>query len=201
VPSGGGEEGSVPPGLLAAAERARGAGGQGGKGRRLKKGKGGRPKTAGLRLLTGILAAIAAGLVLVILAGTLYVLFTDPASFPGGASRAAAAGDNAEGASDSETGMFTGIGRLRIAAGSRATVVLSVVFPYPPADRPFTEELASKVPLFRQIARDYFGALSQDELDSLDEQKAKAEILRNFNNELRLGQIESLLFNDLLVLE
>jgi flagellar basal body-associated protein FliL len=97
--------------------------------------------------------------------------------------------------------MFTGIGRLRIAAPSGAAVVLSIVFPYPPADRPFTEELAASVPRFRQIARDYFGSLSRDELDSLDEQRAKAEILRSFNNELRLGQIELLLFNDLLILE
>jgi flagellar basal body-associated protein FliL len=97
--------------------------------------------------------------------------------------------------------MFTGIGRMRIAAGPGATVILSIVFPYPPDDRPFTEELASKVPLFRQIARDYFGALSLDELDSLDEQKAKDEILRGFNSELRLGRIELLYFNDLLILE
>jgi flagellar basal body-associated protein FliL len=101
----------------------------------------------------------------------------------------------------SETGMFTGIGRMRIAAGQRTTVVLSIVFPYSPADRPFAEELAGKIPVFRQIARDYFAGLSRDELDSLDEQKAKAEILRGFNDELRLGQIALLLFNDLLVLE
>jgi flagellar basal body-associated protein FliL len=97
--------------------------------------------------------------------------------------------------------MFTGIGRLRIAAGSRSTVILSIVFPYPADDRPFTEELAAKVPLFRQIARDYFGALSQDELDSFDEQKAKDEILQSFNNELRLGRVALLFFNDLLILE
>jgi flagellar basal body-associated protein FliL len=80
-------------------------------------------------------------------------------------------------------------------------VVLSVVFPYPPGDKPFTEELAGKVPLFRRIIRDYFGALSGDELNPLDEQKAKAELLRRFNAELRLGKIESLLFNELMILE
>jgi flagellar basal body-associated protein FliL len=99
--------------------------------------------------------------------------------------------------------MFTGIGRLRIAAGSgsRAAVIVSIVFPYSPEDRPFTEELAGKIPLFRRIAREYFGALSAYDLNPLDEQKAKAELLRRFNNELRLGTIESLLFNDLMILE
>ncbi|MDR0731853.1 MAG: hypothetical protein LBF63_09300 [Treponema sp.] len=226
-----GEEGSIPPGLLAAAERVRGTpsskderdersrqngrhgkGGRPGKGRR----RGSAPTNRGLRVFTIILTAIAVALVLVIGAGTLYVLLVDPGAFSGASSRtapqvedAAPAGGAADNAREGNgvsgtgmsTGMFTGIGRMRIAAGRRATVVLSIVFPYPPADRPFTEELAAKVPVFRQIARDYFGALSQDELDLLDEQKAKAEILRSFNNELLLGQIESLLFNDLLILE
>jgi hypothetical protein len=136
----------------------------------------------------------------------------DPDAFSGASSRiapqtedaapAGGAGDNMqEGNGASGAGMFTGIGRMRIAAGRRATVILSIVFPYPSTDRAFTEELAAKVPQFRQIAKDYFGGLSQDELDLLDEQKAKAEILRSFNGELRLGQIESLLFNDLLILE
>jgi flagellar basal body-associated protein FliL len=80
-------------------------------------------------------------------------------------------------------------------------VVLSVVFPYPPGDRPFTEELAGKVPLFRRIIRDYFEALSGDELKPLDERRAKAELLRRFNAELQLGEIELLLFNELMILE
>jgi flagellar basal body-associated protein FliL len=80
-------------------------------------------------------------------------------------------------------------------------VVLSVVFPYPPEDRPFTEELAGKIPLFRQIVRDYFGVLSRDELHPFDESRAKAELLRRFNGELQLGKIELLLFNDLMIFE
>jgi flagellar basal body-associated protein FliL len=80
-------------------------------------------------------------------------------------------------------------------------VVLSVVFPYPPEDRPFTEELGGKISLFRQMVRDYFGALSRDELHPLDEPRAKEELLRRFNGELQLGKIELLLFNDLMILE
>jgi flagellar basal body-associated protein FliL len=152
-----------------------------------------------LRLLTAFLAAAAAGLVLLIAAGTLYALLRDPESFPGGVSRRT--GDGTGAAPGSETGMFTGIGRLRIAAGGQTAVLLSIVFPYPPGDRAFAEELVSKIPLFREIVRNYFGGLSQEELNTLDEGKAKAEILRSFNDELRLGRIETLFFNDLLILE
>jgi flagellar basal body-associated protein FliL len=152
-----------------------------------------------MRLLTRILAAIAIGLVLLILAGTLYALFREPAAAQGAAVPGPAAGPATGSA---ETAMFTGIGRLRIAAaGGPATVILSIVFPYPATDRPFTEELAGKLSVFRRIARDYFGALSPEDLVPLDEDKAKAEVLGLFNQELQLGQIELLFFNDLLVLE
>jgi flagellar basal body-associated protein FliL len=179
----------------------------------------------GLRRLTHVLTGIACGLVLVILAGTLYAVFRDSGGAPnppeianpgsGGAGSTAgpdqAAGTDpaarGPGARSPESAVFTGIGRLRITAGgaadsaSRAVVVLSVVFPYPPGDRPFTEELAGKVPLFRRIIRDYFGGLSKDGLNPLDERRAKDELLRRFNAELQLGKIELLLFNELMILE
>jgi flagellar basal body-associated protein FliL len=80
-------------------------------------------------------------------------------------------------------------------------VVLSIVFPYPAEDRPFAEELAGKVPLFRRITQDYFGSLPPEELAPLDEDRTKAELLRRFNAELRLGSIDVLLFNDFMILE
>jgi flagellar basal body-associated protein FliL len=148
-----------------------------------------------VQLLTRVLAAIAVALVLLILAGTLYALFRDPPPVL----------ENPGSTGGSETAMFTGIGRLRIPSGGGAdspvTVILSIVFPYPATDRPFTEELAGKIPLFRNIAREYFGALSPDDLVPLDEDKAKAELLGRFNRELQLGKIGVLFFNDLLVLE
>jgi hypothetical protein len=143
-------------------------------------------------------------LVLIILAGTLYaVIRRPPAPLPG------ADPESAGGVQDPGNAVFTGIGRLRIPAGGgsgadsspQAVVILSVVFPYSPEDRPFTEELAGKIPLFRRIIGDYFGALSREELNPLDEQGAKEELLRRFNRELRLGSIESLLFADLMILE
>jgi hypothetical protein len=165
--------------------------------------KGGGPP----RLLTRVLAAVAACLVLVILAGTLYALFREEGAVPEEGEEPPRSG----GIPGAGTAVFTGIGRLRITAGNgppteagsgdRAVVVLSIVFPYPPEDRPFTEELTGKIPLFRRIAREYFGALAPDQLRPLDERKAKAELLRRFNDELRLGTIGLLLFDDLMILE
>jgi hypothetical protein len=198
------------------------------------------PPGRGLRRLTRILTGIACGLVLIILAGTLYAVFRDSSGSAPEAPELLSRGDGSSADADQAAGrdpaaglearspgsaVFTGIGRLRIAAGpnsasgtnpvssaasgtgtaadsaSRAVVVLSVVFPYPPEDRPFTEELAGKVPLFRRIIRDYFGALSKDELNPLDERRAKDELLRRFNAELQLGKIELLFFNELMILE
>ena len=171
------------------------------------------PLSRGMRRLIRVLGGIACGLALVILAGTLYALFRDSGNpvqegpAPELLARGGAAAED-PGPGEPESAMFTGIGRLRIAAASsgadsapRAVTVLSVVFPYPPGDRAFTEELAGKVPLFRRVIRDYFGAFSRDELNSLDEQRAKDELLRRFNAELQLGKIELLLFNELMILE
>ncbi|MDR2741462.1 MAG: flagellar basal body protein FliL [Treponema sp.] len=100
-------------------------------------------------------------------------------------------------------GVFTGIGRLRAAtaAPQSATVILSITFPYPPDDRPFTEELASQTENFRNIAYEYFASLSIEELRNKDEASIKAEILLRYNGMLRLGQIETLYFNEYMVIE
>jgi flagellar basal body-associated protein FliL len=160
-----------------------------------------------VRFLTAVLIA----LVLLILGGTFYAIIRGPAAGNarqgGTAEGGSGAGENRPdrigAGSPGAIAVFTGVGRLRIPVrgGSRATVVLSIVFPYPAEDLPFTEELAGKVPLFRRIAQDYFGSLPPAELAPLDEDKTKAELLRRFNAELRLGSIDVLFFNDFMILE
>jgi flagellar basal body-associated protein FliL len=174
--------------------------------RSLSRGKG--PDSL-VRFLTALLIL----LVLVILGGTFYAIIRGPAEESGGQGGAAGEGRSSAGEGGLKEGgagspgaiaVFTGIGRLRIPArggNSRTTVVLSIVFPYPAADRPFTEELAGKVPLFRRIAQDYFGSLAPEELVPLNEDKTKAELLKRFNAELRLGSIDVLFFNDFMILE
>jgi flagellar basal body-associated protein FliL len=146
-----------------------------------------------------VLLGTAAALALVLLAGTLYALVFRPgAEEPPPQTRQSGLVQ-----SSVDGGVFTGIGRIRAAtAGPQsATVILSVTFPYPPGDRPFTEELASQTANFRTAAREYFASLSTEELRGRDEASIKAEILRRYNGLLRLGQIETLYFNEYLVIE
>jgi len=98
--------------------------------------------------------------------------------------------------------IFSGIGTLRVQNTDRQSVVIiSISFPYKAEDRPFTEELASNLGEFRSIAANYFSDLPKDKLEKLDEEQAKADILKQYNALLRLGRIETLYFGDLMILD
>ena len=104
----------------------------------------------------------------------------------------------------SKSSVFNGIGRLRIPVAGQygsATMVLSIAFPYPPEDHAFTEELALRITSFRSITIEYFSSLSSEEIKNLGEESAKRELLKLFNSILRLGEIETLYFNDLMIIE
>jgi flagellar basal body-associated protein FliL len=149
------------------------------------------PLTGAVRIVYRSLLVLAAALLLFILGATVYAFFKPPDAIA------------AEAITSPGADIFTGIGRLRIAArdGEPATALLSITFPYPSADRAFTEELVSHVPDFRRSITAYFSAFSAPELVNMDESAAKAELLRRFNAELRLGSIAVLYFNDFMVLE
>ena len=96
---------------------------------------------------------------------------------------------------------FIGIGQLRVFTSDPqpGVVIIYVSFTYYPSDKAFSEELALRVRDFKQIIIDYFGAFSISELQNLDEDSMKTELLRRFNTILRLGQIEILYFTDFMV--
>jgi len=158
-----------------------------------------------------VVVALIIALVLVLVAGSFYAVIRSPDSEPlfriggksnrgtdtqGGGSRGAGALNP-----DEKTAVFSGIGRLRIPVAGAATVILSVSFPYPANDRSFAEELASRVGEFRSVATGYFSTLPEEKIARLDEEAAKAEILKSYNSMLRLGKIETLYFTDLMVIE
>jgi flagellar basal body-associated protein FliL len=132
---------------------------------------------------------------LLLLAGTVYALVlrgNAPAGGQGALPESAAGGEH----------IFTGIGRIRVSAdGEPPMVIVNITFPYSQADKPFSEELASRITNFRTIAADYFRSFPAGELNSVDEGVLKEELLRRYNNVLRLGQIEILYFNDFLIIE
>jgi len=178
-------------------------------------------------ILYRIIVAILLLLVVLLIAGSLYAFFRSRDSGPlfriGGAFKEGGVKDGGTGrvgqgsgaASDGANpyNVFSGIGTLRIqntvpetassgkAAPSAAVIILSISFPYKADDRPFTEELASHVGEFRSVAVNYFANLPRDKLVKLDEEQAKADILKLYNAMLRLGKIETLYFGDLMIVE
>jgi len=97
--------------------------------------------------------------------------------------------------------IFSGLGRLRITLANSSILILSISFPYYADDTAFTEELAAKVNDFKLFAEEYFQSLDAQALIHIDEEAAKQEILRRFNNNLRLGRINVLYFHDLMIIE
>jgi flagellar basal body-associated protein FliL len=144
---------------------------------------------------------LALALIVFIIAGTIYAFVRVPGSAPLFRIGGAAAEVPARAAAAEGLGVFAGIGRLRIPLTGTSTMILSIAFPYPASDRAFTEELASKIGDFRALATDYFSALPAEKIVNLDEEAAKAEILKRYNASLRLGAIEALYFNDLMIIE
>jgi flagellar basal body-associated protein FliL len=151
-----------------------------------------------LILLCRVLLALALTLVLVITAGTVYALALRPQS--------ASARPPASGSAQPvprDAAIFTNLGRLRCptAPPSQATVILQAAFPYFPEDRPFSEELVSRIRDFRSLTAAYFGALGAKELRVKGEDEVKAELLAQYNALLRLGQITTLYFNEFMLIE
>jgi len=149
-----------------------------------------------LSLLYRILKICLLALGLVIFAGTIYgVFFRTPAGHT-------PAGQLTTPFEGGEGQTFTGIGRLRIptADPQPGMVMLFVSFIYYPEDRAFSEELVLRIRDFREIITDYIGSLSVADLQRLDEEGIKAEILRRINAILRLGRIETLFFSDFMII-
>jgi flagellar basal body-associated protein FliL len=98
---------------------------------------------------------------------------------------------------------FTGVGRIRAATADPrpATVIVSIAFPYDKSDGAFSEELAARTRDFRELAVDLFSSYTAERLRKTDEAALKAELLGKYNAILRLGRIDTVYFNDYLVVE
>jgi flagellar basal body-associated protein FliL len=164
-----------------------------------------KPLSGRLLIVYRIAVALVLVLALVLVGGSLFAIIRGTDSGPlfriGGGEDSGVQGGQA---SDSEAlNVFSGIGRLRIPLEGEpaSTLVLSISFPYPAEDRPFAEELASRIGDFRSIATLYFGSLPPEKTVRIDEGAAKTEILERYNKLLRLGKIETLFFGDLMVVK
>jgi len=162
------------------------------------------PVSGGLLILYRAIVALILVLVLALVIGSLYAVLRSPDSGPlfrvGGS---AGEQGRVEAVPAGEVNIFSGIGRLRIplAGEPSATIIISISFPYTAEDRAFAEELASRIGDFRSIATDYFASYSPEKAAALNEDAAKADILKRYNALLRLGQITTLYFGDLMVVD
>ena len=162
------------------------------------------PTSRGTLFLYRVVVALILVLAVTLITGSLYAAFRPKDSPPlfriGGGS-----GEQGreEAVPAGEVNIFSNIGQLRIPLDGdpSSTLIVAISFPYLAADRAFAEELASRIGDFRSIAREYFAALSPEKAAALNEETAKAEILKRYNALLRLGKIETLYFGDLMVVD
>ena len=160
------------------------------------------PEKKGPVIALRIMILLVLFLVGLIIVGTIYAFARSPGSGPLFRTGNSASGGAAQdGAVYDSVHVFNGIGRLRIPLAGPSTLILSIAFPYPADDQAFTEELAAKIGEFRTMASDYFSSLPAEKLVNLDEEAAKTEILGRYNASLRLGRIQALYFNDLMIID
>jgi flagellar basal body-associated protein FliL len=135
-------------------------------------------------------------LVLVFIGGTIYGIFNQTNL------KNQSQGDSLKNEDRTEGQIFTGIGQLRISTADMppGIVILFISFRYYPDDKAFSEELVFRIKNFRNIIEDYFSSFSVSDVQVMEEDKIKAELLRLFNAVLRLGQIEALFISDFTVL-
>jgi len=146
-----------------------------------------------------VLLSLAGALIFLLLTGTIFGLVRSRDAGPllrfGNSARTAQIAGN------EDIRVFSGLGRLRIPLVNSSTLLLSIAFPYAANDIAFTEELAVKINDLRTIAAEYFSALPEEAIVQIDEETAKQEILRRYNNNLRLGRINALYFSDMMVID
>ena len=160
---------------------------------------GDRRKTILSNLYYGLIISLIL-MILVFIGGTIYGLFFSthtPENNSHNNSQTSGEGQIFTG----EGQIFTGIGRIRVPTKDpqQGMVIIFVSFVYYPEDKPFSEELALRVVDFRNIITEYIGSFPIAELHQLSEEHLKIELLRKLNAILRLGQIESLYFNDYMI--
>jgi flagellar basal body-associated protein FliL len=159
------------------------------------------PKEKIPRIIYIVLLSITALLALLLLAGTVIGLAHSRTAAQPVFSFSRSAGTSRSVAQSDDIRIFSGLGRLRIPLSNSSILLLSLAFPYHASDTAFTEELAAKIGDFRTIATSYFSALPEEGIIQIDEDAAKGEILRRFNENLRLGYIEALYFSDMMLID
>ena len=154
------------------------------------------------RLFYTVLLSLSGALIALLALGTIYAFVRSPGAGPlfrlGGSG---GTGSRETTVRTGDTRVYSGLRQLRIPLVNSSTLVLSIAFPYSADDAAFAEELNAKLDDFRTIAISYFSGLPAEDLRRLDEDAVKRELLRRFNENLRLGRIPELYFSDLMIID
>jgi Flagellar basal body-associated protein len=146
-----------------------------------------------------ILAAIAALLALVIVAGTIYGLAsgTRQKKLSREADRAALEAELRGRAS------YDGIGTIRAKSADpkAAVVVATISFPYDSEDRAFAEELARKSAVLKSVAASVLSSKKAADMAPALEGSLKAALRDAFNSRLSLGKVNEIWLSDFAVIQ
>jgi len=152
-----------------------------------------------LRIINIILLSLAGVIVLLVVIGSIYAAGRSPDAKP--LFTAGNQPGQAVTQPEEDIRIFSGLGQLRIPLANSSTLILTINFPFNANDMAFAEELAAKIGELKAAAIDYFSSLPAANLNQINEDAAKQEILRRFNNNLRLGKITVLYFGNMLIVD
>ncbi len=101
---------------------------------------------------------------------------------------------------------FTELGQIRTSTATdanqrQATIILEPWFSYEKTDSAFLEELLGKRKKIRSIISDYFLLHTYSQLMDIGENRVKVELLHLINNELTMGKISAIYFEEYLFLQ
>jgi flagellar FliL protein len=102
-----------------------------------------------------------------------------------------------------KTVAYTELGQIRVFAKSQndsesPIVLVSPWFTYPPGDTAFYEELSAKNRKLKLLFSDYFSRHTMQELISKGEAAVKSDLVNLVNDELVLGKLSDLYFDEYL---
>lgn len=155
--------------------------------------------------LNKILLGIIAGLVLVILAGTVIGLTKKKSQKPEVLISKGKA-ENLAPPADTNVVDYYDLGKIRIVTAAMkenfgTPMVINPWLAYPEGDTVFYEELARKRGVIKGIFQKYFTTHTKAELLSSTETTINEELLKEINTQLSLGKILDIYFTDYLFLE
>jgi flagellar FliL protein len=99
--------------------------------------------------------------------------------------------------------MFSDIGplRARTADSEPATIVVEPVFPYDADDIAFREELVQKSRMMRTVILEWFASRTLSGIRELGEESVKAALIKELNGCFVLGKLDSVYFEEYMILD